>query len=204
MFSRMTTLYCLPFLNRGSGWSGNGWCITHRRVDILGTAQRPVPKAVQTSPEAPLRTWFHAWHENIQNHKTDQIREETIYALCSKKLDRQTHGGNCPVLTDFQNAFTVKILPHLKRDDILPCEICLQEIVMLKNDMNKLPCMQDSATENCCQNTHLMMWALCNSLTRRYLPSNSQNNSLYAPAATKKKDSTAKSFRTSSTFNHSL
>jgi len=47
-----------------------------------------------------------------------------------------------------------------------------------------------------------MMWAVCNSLTRRYLPSNSQNNWLYAAVATKKKDFTAKSFRTSSTFSH--
>jgi len=54
------------------------------------------------------------------------------------------------------------------------------------------------------KNTHLMMWAICNLLTRRYLPSNSQNNSLYAAATTKEKDSTAKSFCTSSTFNHSL
>jgi len=52
--------------------------------------------------------------------------------------------------------------------------------------------------------THLMMWAICNSLMRRYLPSNSQNNWLYTAAATKKKDSTTKSFRTSSTFSHSL
>jgi len=39
------------------------------------------------------------------------------------------------------------------------------------------------------KNTHLMMWALglCNLLTKRYLPSNSQNNWLYAAAATKKK-----------------
>jgi len=51
------------------------------------------------------------------------------------------------------------------------------------------------------KNTNLMMWALRNSLTRRYLPSNSQNNSLYAAAATKKKDSTAKPFRASLTFN---
>ena len=46
------------------------------------------------------------------------------------------------------------------------------------------------------KNTPIMMWAICNSLTRRYLPSNSQNNWLYAAAATKKKDFTAKSFRT--------
>jgi len=42
--------------------------------------------------------------------------------------------------------------------------------------------------------TLLIMWAICNSLTRKYLPSNSQNNWLYAPAATKKKDSIACSF----------
>jgi len=54
------------------------------------------------------------------------------------------------------------------------------------------------------KNTHLMMWALCNSLTTRYLPSSSQNNWLYAAATTKKRDSTAKSFRTSSTFSHRL
>jgi len=29
------------------------------------------------------------------------------------------------------------------------------------------------------RNTHIMMWAICNSVTRRYLPSNSQNNWLY-------------------------
>jgi len=49
------------------------------------------------------------------------------------------------------------------------------------------------------KNIHLMMRALCSSLT-----SNSQNNWLYTAAATKKKHSTAKSFCTSSTFNHSL
>jgi len=70
--------------------------------------------------------------------------------------------------------------------------------------MNKVPRMQDSATENCCQkNTHMTMWAIRNSLTKRYLPRNSQNNWLYASAATKNKDSTAKSLRTSSTFSHS-
>jgi len=53
------------------------------------------------------------------------------------------------------------------------------------------------------KNTHIMMWAICNLLTRRYLPNNPQNNILYAAAATKK-DFTAKSFRASSTFSHSL
>jgi len=38
------------------------------------------------------------------------------------------------------------------------------------------------------KNTCLTMGALCNSLTRRYLPSNSHNNWLYAAAATNKKD----------------
>jgi len=33
----------------------------------------------------------------------------------------------------------------------------------------------------------LTMWALCNSLTRRYLPSNSHNNWLYAADATNKR-----------------
>jgi len=51
------------------------------------------------------------------------------------------------------------------------------------------------------KNTHLMMWAMCNLLTKTCLPNNSQNNWLYAAATTKKKDSTAKSFRTS--FRHS-
>jgi len=54
------------------------------------------------------------------------------------------------------------------------------------------------------KNTHVMMWAICNSLTKRYLPDNSQNNLLHAAAAIKKKDSTAKSFSISSTFSHSL
>jgi len=43
----------------------------------------------------------------------------------------------------------LKISPHLKRVGTLHCEICLQEIVMLKNCTNKLPRIQDSATENC-------------------------------------------------------
>jgi len=51
------------------------------------------------------------------------------------------------------------------------------------------------------KNIHIMMWAICNSLTRRYLPSNAQNNWLYAAVATKKKDFTAKSFRTSVTVS---
>jgi len=51
------------------------------------------------------------------------------------------------------------------------------------------------------KNIHIMMWAICNSLTRRYLPSNSQNNWLYAAVATKKKDFTVKSFRTSVTVS---
>jgi len=42
----------------------------------------------------------------------------------------------------------LKIPPHLKRIATQPCEICRQEIIMLKNCMNKLPCMRDSATEN--------------------------------------------------------
>jgi len=66
---------------------------------------------------------------------------------------------------------------------------------MLKNCVNKLlrktqTAMQDSSTENCSRkNAHLMMWALFNLLTRRYLPRNRQNNWLYAAAATKKKAS---------------
>ena len=51
------------------------------------------------------------------------------------------------------------------------------------------------------KNIHIMMWAVSNSLTRRYLPSNSQNNWLYTAVATKKKDFTAKSFRTSVTVS---
>jgi len=51
---------------------------------------------------------------------------------------------------------------------------------MLKNCMNKVKLprktrtvMQDSSTQNCSwKNTHLMMWALFNLLTRRCLPSN--------------------------------
>jgi len=63
---------------------------------------------------------------------------------------------------------------------------------MLKNYVNKLPrktqsAMQDSATENCSRkNTPIMMRALCNSLTRKYLRSNPQNNWLYAAAARNK------------------
>jgi len=46
------------------------------------------------------------------------------------------------------------IPPHLKSIATLPCEICLQEIVMLRNCTNKLPlktqtAIQDSAAENC-------------------------------------------------------
>jgi len=26
-----------------------------------------------------------------------------------KKAGHQTHGGNCPILTDFQNSFTVRL-----------------------------------------------------------------------------------------------
>jgi len=63
---------------------------------------------------------------------------------------------------------------------------------MLKNCVNKLPCktqtvIQDSAAENCSRKyTCLTMWALCNALTRRHLPSNTHNNWLYAAAATNK------------------
>jgi len=47
-----------------------------------------------------------------------------------------------------------KIPPHFKCIATLPCEICVQEIVMLKNCVNKLPrksqtAMQDSSAENC-------------------------------------------------------
>jgi len=74
----------------------------------------------------------------------------------------------------------------------IPCEICVQQIAMLTNCVNKLPrktqtTMQDSSTENYSRkNTPLMMWALFILLKRRYLPSNPQNNRLYAAAATKK------------------
>jgi len=45
---------------------------------------------------------------------------------------------------------------HLKRVATLPCEICLQEIVLLKNCVNKLPrktqtTIQDLAAKNCSQ-----------------------------------------------------
>jgi len=69
------------------------------------------------------------------------------------------------ILADFQNSFTgwfsnifavkwlLKIPPHVKCVATLPCEICVQEIAMLTNCVNKLPCktqtaMQDSSTEN--------------------------------------------------------
>jgi len=104
----------------------------------------------------------------------------------------------------------LKIPPHLKRVATLPCEICLQEIIMLKNCVNKLPretqtAIQDSAAENCNRkNTCLTMSALCNSLTRRYLLSNPHYNWMHEAAATDKKDFATKSFRTSSTFSQSL
>jgi len=50
---------------------------------------------------------------------------------------------------------------------------------------SKLPC-KINPLKNIVTNTWLMMWALFNSLKRRYLPSNPQNNWLYAAAATKK------------------
>jgi len=48
---------------------------------------------------------------------------------------------------------TIKDPIQLKRVATLPCEICVQEIAMLKNCMNKLShktqiAMQDSSTEN--------------------------------------------------------
>jgi len=55
------------------------------------------------------------------------------------------------------------IPPQLKRVATLPCEICLQEIVILKNCMNELSrktqtAIQDSAAENCIgKNTCLTM-----------------------------------------------
>jgi len=78
---------------------------------------------------------------------------------------------------------------------------------MLKNCVNKLPRKTQTAKIQLLKsrkNTCLTMWALCNSLTRRYLPNNRHNNWLYAGAATNKKDFAAKSFRTSSTFTQSL
>jgi len=60
---------------------------------------------------------------------------------------------------------------------------------MLKNCVNKLPrktqtAMQDSATENCTRKkTRPTMWALRNSLTIRFFPSNPQNN--WLPQQTK-------------------
>ena len=137
------------------------------------------------------------------------------YTLRSKKkLDHQTL--MVVILSDLQNSFTVRLSDKFATKVIVkdpttpytrcyPCEICLQEIVMLKNCMNKTTThAKFSDWKFLSKNTQLMMSALCNSLTRRYLPSNSQNNWLYAAATTKKKDFTAKSFRTSSTFSHSL
>jgi len=72
-------------------------------------------------------------------------------------------------------------------------------------ELREQTAMQDLTTENCGRkSTHLMMWVLFNLLMRRYLPSNPQNNWLYAAAATKKKGFAAKSFCTSSVFSHSL
>jgi len=58
----------------------------------------------------------------------------------------------------------LKISPHVKRVATLRCEICLQEIVMLNNCVNKLPrkthtAIQDPAAEKNCnrKNTCLMM-----------------------------------------------
>jgi len=52
---------------------------------------------------------------------------------------------------NLQQKLWLKIPPHLKRVATVPCEICLQEIFMLKNCMNKLPRTLDSASENCCR-----------------------------------------------------
>ena len=58
-------------------------------------------------------------------------------------------------LTDFQNSFTawlsnkfLKIPTHLKYVATLPCEICDQEIAMLKNCVNKLPRKTQSAMQD--------------------------------------------------------
>jgi len=42
-------------------------------------------------------------------------------------------------MINLQQKLQLKIPPHFKRVVTLPCEICLQEIVMLKNCINKLP-----------------------------------------------------------------
>jgi len=138
----------------------------------------------------------------------DQPREH-IHCV-PKKADHQTHGSNSRFSKFFHCAgwfsskFAVKCLlkiaPHLKHVATLPCEICVQEIAMLKNCMNKLSHnIQQPAKEvtQCwCKIyplkiivkkiTRIMIWALFNSLTRRYLLSNPQNNWLNAAAATKK------------------
>jgi len=101
------------------------------------------------------------------------------------------------------------IPPHLKGIATLPSEICVQEITMLKHWMNKVTwktqtAMQDSSTKNCSRKKYSSTdVSVINLLMRRYLPSNTQNNSLYTAAATKKK-AARKSFRTSSPFSQSL
>ena len=50
-----------------------------------------------------------------------------------------------------------KDLTHLKRVATLSCEICVQEIVMLKNCVNKLPRKMHPLKITVEKNTRLMM-----------------------------------------------
>jgi len=83
--------------------------------------------------------------------------------------------------------------PHLKRVAALPCEICLQEIVILKNCVDKLPrktqtAIQDSPAENFSRKNYLTNdMSTVKFADEKILPSNSHNNWLYAAAATNKK-----------------
>ena len=110
-------------------------------------------------------------YTKINTNKTVNLKSKfTFYIHCvPKKADHQTHGSNSRFSKFFHctgwfsSKFAVKCLlkipSHLKRVATLPCEICVQEIAMLKNCMNKLPCkipLQKIAVKN----TRLMMWVL--------------------------------------------
>ena len=119
----------------------------------------------------------------LSSYKSPRSLSHLLMSSCQ-------YSFNVALRDKFAIEWKLKIPPNLKRVATLSCEICLQEIAMHENCVNcvnKLPRNTQTAMQEplkiVVKNTRLMMWALWNSLTRRYFPSNLQNNCLHAAAA---------------------
>ena len=98
---------------------------------------------------------------------TTTSEKQSNYTVYQKKWTTKFMAITLSNLNQNQNSFTVRLRYKFAVKPItLRCEICLQEITMLKNCVNKLPpttqtAMQYSATDYCSKKNTLTRHGSC-------------------------------------------